>query len=57
MTTLKDTRTKCLFEVFCMPHYFGPPGERRSSRYEVIEGRAVGDMACEPTYEAVKVSS
>lgn len=39
-----------------MPHYFGPPGERRSSRYEAIEEAARADMVCEPTYQAAKVS-
>ena len=56
MTTLKKTRTKCFYELFCMPHYFGPPGERRSSRYEAIEEAARADMVCEPTYQAAKVS-
>ena len=55
MTTLKDTKIKCLFEVCCMPHYFGPPGERQSSRYDILEERAILDMVCEPTFQAVKV--
>ena len=38
-----------------MPHYFGPPAVRRSSRYEILEDAAIKDMVCEPTYNAVKV--
>lgn len=39
-----------------MPHYFGPPAERRSYRYEAIEEAARADMVCEPTYQAAKVT-
>ena len=39
-----------------MPHYFGPPAERRSSRYDAIEEAARADMVCEPTYQAAKVT-
>ena len=57
MTAMTGTRTKCLFELFCMPYYFGPPSVRLSSRYEIIEDKATADMVCEPTYDAVKVST
>ena len=40
-----------------MPHYFGPPAERRSSRYDAIEEAARADMVCEPTYQAAKVTT
>ena len=59
MTTLRRTKVECFFELFCNPYFLGPPGVRRTSRYDGswVEAAVTEDIGCNPTYESVMVGS